>query len=659
MAEETVILNFEVDQGAAERQLERIEGVLLDNKKAVQDLQAAYKKGNVTQGEYVKENIRLQQNIKKEQDLKKTLIKTIETESNSRDAVKLKVNQLTKEYDGLNTKTAQGAKRSKELEAELKKLNAQLNKGDNAAGLFKNQIGNYPKVLGDAASQIRVAGVSLSDLGTKLTALANPITASVAVIGALGAAYARSTLGAKDLAFAQSQIAAATTLITNQFAQLITSAKDGEGAITTIVNGFLKFVDKIPIIALYSKLIGVDLADIAEKSKEIALAQEKLEDLARLELQVRANASERLEANQELMEDIANEQLTINERLAASQKIEDALRVNKGSILSVLNMELAVIEDIAEANEHDEDLQNKVLEKKQQINQESVALERQITKINKLQDDLNRKLGEDLKTRKEISDFAAREAGAPNVSLSPESLGAVGSPDTLFIDDPAIQASQARQEQFISELKTVEFTEAEKRKQAQITADFNKSVDQARVQSAKIIFTALSQLAEEGSAEQRALTLVSIALDTAQAIAGATAASQDIPYPGNLVAMATSIATVLSNIGAAYNAIKGFEQGGYTGPGRDNQIAGAVHANEYVAPAHVVRSPAAQPHLNALERMRGYQDGGFVANQSTAPVNQSLIIANALRQLPQPVVSWKEGEIVGKRVQFRENQATL
>src|SRR5688572_725459 len=146
--EETVILHFEVDQAGAEQKLEKIEGLILDNRKAQQDLTKAYKAGTITQEEYVKENLRLQQNIKKEQDQKRTLLRTINTESNSRNALKLKVSQLTKEYDSLNLKTAQGAKRADELEKELAQLNAQLTKGDKAAGLFKNQIGNYPDQLG-------------------------------------------------------------------------------------------------------------------------------------------------------------------------------------------------------------------------------------------------------------------------------------------------------------------------------------------------------------------------------------------------------------------------------------------------------------------------------------------------------------------------------
>ena len=56
---ETVLLKFEIDKGAAEKELIAVNKALLNNKKAQQDLAAAYKKGTITQDEYVEENIRL------------------------------------------------------------------------------------------------------------------------------------------------------------------------------------------------------------------------------------------------------------------------------------------------------------------------------------------------------------------------------------------------------------------------------------------------------------------------------------------------------------------------------------------------------------------------------------------------------------------------
>jgi hypothetical protein len=640
MAEETVILHFEVDQGAAERQLEKVEGLLLDNRKAVQDLQKANKAGTITQEEYVKENIRLQGNIKKEQEQKKALIRTIETESNSRNALKARVSSLTKEYDNLNIKTAQGAKRADELEKELSQLNAQLTKGDKAAGLFKNQIGNYPKVLQDAASNIRVAGVSVGDIGTRLASLANPITAAVGLLGALGSAYAKSTIGAKDLEFAQNQVAAAFTLSSNAFAEFISSAEDGEGIVSKFTN------------ELIARFGGGALANV---TKFAANLQEQLEDLGRTEIAVRSEANQLVEQNQDLLERVADDQLTLNQRIEAANTVEVNLKKNKEAVLKVLVDQLIVLTALGKLNKEDEGLQTSIAQKTAEITREGLTQEKQITRINKQQDDLNAKLAEQIRFQQQLFEFDVREANAPPIDLSPAEFDFAGG-----VDDPLIAASKARQDQFIAELKTVEETEDQKRQKRAQSLEFEKKVDQARIQSAAIVFNALAGLAEENSKEQKVLALIGIGLDTATALTSGIAASQDIPYPGNLVAMATTIATVLANIAAAKKYIEGFEDGGYTGTGKNNDIAGVVHKNEYVAPAYVTSSPAAQPHLAALERMRGgYQDGGFVANQAAAPAQQALIMANALRHLPVPVLSVQEVTTVQTRIRVKENVSTL
>src|SRR5688572_5234021 len=206
MAEETVILNLQVDQAKAITDLQKTEKAILNLKEEQKELSAEYRKGTISQDQYVKENIKLQNSLKAENNQKKVLIRSIETESNSRNALKQKVSQLTKEYDNLNLETAEGIKQADKLEKELASLNSQLTKGDKAAGLFKNQIGNYPGQFAEAAKSINVAGVSVGGITSQLAAFANPATAAVGVLTALGSAYARSTIGAKDLEFAQNQL---------------------------------------------------------------------------------------------------------------------------------------------------------------------------------------------------------------------------------------------------------------------------------------------------------------------------------------------------------------------------------------------------------------------------------------------------------------------
>lgn len=76
----------------------------------------------------------------------------------------------------------------------------------------------------------------------------------------------------------------------------------------------------------------------------------------------------------------------------------------------------------------------------------------------------------------------------------------------------------------------------------------------------------------------------------------------------------------------AAGAATGYATGGWTGPGSKYQVAGLVHADEFVHRREVVRQPGALPFLwdfnrrgmRALEDWRGYANGGLVAG--AAPI---------------------------------------
>lgn len=639
MAEETVVLHLEVDQGAAERQLERIEGVLLDNKKAVQDLQAAYKKGNVTQGEYVKENIRLQQNIKKEQDLKKTLIKTIETESNSRNSLKNRISTLVKEYDNLNLAEATGIKRADALEKELAQLNAQLTKGDKSAGLFKNQIGNYPKVLGDAAQNIRVAGVSLGDFTTKVASLANPITAAVGLLGALGSAYANSTLGAKDLEFAQTQLSFSLKLASNSLGEFLQLSEDGPGIISEFAN------------AVITRFGGVGAG---VKVRVFAGLQEELQDLGRLEEEIRINANQRVEENQELLERIADEQVNINSKIQAAADIEENLTINKRNILDVLNSQLRNVERQLALDKDNEEILDLVLAKRRQISQESSSLEKQLTRINKQQDDLNAKVAEQVRLTQQLFEFDVREANAPPISLTPETFDFAGG-----VDDPAIAASKARTDQFLQEVKIVGETEAQKREAYQKTIEIQNALDSQRFNAMQDVAQAGAAIFGEQTAAYKAFASASTIISTYSAATKAYE-SAFLPIPTvaspalGAISAGAAIALGLANL-AKINGVE-FAEGGYTGDGGKYEPKGVVHGGEFVIPKESV-SQYGKSHFK--QYLPQYADGGFVANQSTAPINQALIIGNMMKNLPQPVLAVKEVTTVQNRIAVRENVSTL
>ena len=92
-----------------------------------------------------------------------------------------------------------------------------------------------------------------------------------------------------------------------------------------------------------------------------------------------------------------------------------------------------------------------------------------------------------------------------------------------------------------------------------------------------------------------------------------------------------------------------FAEGGYTGAGSTNEVAGVVHKSEYVVPKSIVESSTGAAMIGTLEAMRlgfkGYADGGLVTAPSQGNVNMSQdfgllaeMIAESFRRNP-PVVS--------------------
>lgn len=653
MADQTeeVILKLEVDAGAAEKDLAKVEKSIIGTKAAMQDLSKAYKAGTITQDEFIDESIRLQAIQKKEQEQKRTLIQTINTESNSRNALKLRVSQLTKEYDNLNRSTATGAKRADELEKELAQLNAQITKTSKSAGLFKDQIGNYPHQLAEAAKSINVAGVSVGDLATKFSTFAGGATAVVGALSAVAGAYASSASGARDLENAQLLLSKSYELAGEGLAQFVNSGEDQKGIIEGLTTAILvRYVPGIYAISEAYASAARNLKDL-EISRAFAAGDAK-------------NDERRAEILRRIRDD---ESQIIDDRIAASAKIDEILETSKQRTVIILKAEadairkstvgydksreaqLAVAQLTAEIADKEEEITGKLTE--------NVTARRTLIKLQ--QDELF------------LLEQEIRDANKPTVNLGAAAPGGGAlvnqkQGDQANLKDPIIDASKARQDQFIAELKTVEFTEDQKRQYYAASLAIKQQIDQAEFDSAEALLGGLTALAKEGSSEQKALALINIGVNTAEALTSGIASSQDIPYPGNLFAMASTIATILANIAAAKQYI-GFAAGGYTGPGYGSpdssgfKPAGIVHEHEYVTPKRVVFMPQAQHHLNALEslRTRGYADGGLVANSVSSDASIARITADAIENMPPAEVSVKEITLAQKRIKARENTTTL
>lgn len=192
------------------------------------------------------------------------------------------------------------------------------------------------------------------------------------------------------------------------------------------------------------------------------------------------------------------------------------------------------------------------------------------------------------------------------------------------------------------------------------TAEMKQIIDQQNLAGAMAVTDGILALVNEQGEAYRAVATAQALIST---YTGATKAYEAafLPVPTvaspalGVVFAAAAVAQGLANI-ARINGIE-FAEGGWTGPGRKWDVAGVVHADEYVVPKHIVNNPVGRQHVSALEQMRlaPYADGGMVTRSISNPINQNMEIANALKNLPPIYASWKEFNQVDRRMKAKQS----
>jgi hypothetical protein len=196
-------------------------------------------------------------------------------------------------------------------------------------------------------------------------------------------------------------------------------------------------------------------------------------------------------------------------------------------------------------------------------------------------------------------------------------------------------------------------------------------IEQAKYEAVAQITGGLISLTEqlgesnEGLAKfSKVLALGEIAVNTGKAIAAGVAQAQSVPFPGNIAAIATTVATILANIATAIKTVKSakFATGGLvTGPGTgtSDSIPAQLSNGESVMTARTTELFA--PILSSFNQM-----GGGVPINITASSNQTMgedmlarAVAKGVQMIPNPVVSVTEINTVGKRVEVLENLGSL
>ena len=147
------------------------------------------------------------------------------------------------------------------------------------------------------------------------------------------------------------------------------------------------------------------------------------------------------------------------------------------------------------------------------------------------------------------------------------------------------------------------------------------------------IISAFDSESEESAKAQKVLALGEIAVQTGVAIAQGISSAMSVPFPGNIVAIATTIATVVANIASAISTVKSakFADGGIVG--------GSSYAGDNVN----VRVNSGEMILNSKQQAELFA----VANgqPTSSGLDYDLLatkMADAVRELPAPVLVYEE-----------------
>lgn len=202
-----------------------------------------------------------------------------------------------------------------------------------------------------------------------------------------------------------------------------------------------------------------------------------------------------------------------------------------------------------------------------------------------------------------------------------------------------------------------------------------KAEAQMKIESYNSIKSGIDAMGEHSKAfavMSKAIALGEIAVNTGKALAAGIAQAQSVPFPANLVAIATTVGTILANIASAISTVKSakFAKGGTVdvqqyatggnvrgaGSGTSDSIHAMLSNGESVMTAAATSMYA--PVLSAMNQSAG---GNPITGGGSTQGEDMLAraFARALMAMPNPVVSVEEITTTSRRVEALHSLAQV
>ena len=575
--EEQLIFEVKIDRGESEKEIDRLTAAIEKTKqetKALSDTNKDLTKtGQINSKQYLDNAKQIELNkasLTKNNSERKNSIAAIKSEDNSMGALKARLSANKKARDLVNRSTVQGKKAFEDINKAIKSDTAALLEAEKAGGTYTRQVGNYEDALNSANPALGGAVTGIKSMTKAAIAfIATPIGA---VIGAIGLALGALTAFFNSSEEGQNEL----NKVTRTFTVIAENAIDVIADLGELLFSVFGRETEVSIDTITSKIAGLN----EETQKEIKLAREladleaetdKLErkalvDRAKLErdtAQLRLDAKdeenfsdkERLaflreanalqEAQLEIDSTIAKNRLKIrldeNEFSKSDKEAKEAAAIAQAE---VYNVEFRNLNTRKKLKSEEQALLKKITAEDSKALTERQVLEREAEVL--IQEDELIRFQEQIEKKKELMQM--------------------NSMDFLI---PLAETEQQTKERLEVLTTKVEARELKKRaelnkKASAIQASVKEAESMAAIQSLEIVTGAVSGAAGQQSQIGKALALFNIGLASADAIAKGTAASQSVPFPGNLIATATTIATVIANIARARSIVSStkFADGG-------------------------------------------------------------------------------------------------
>ena len=392
----------------------------------------------------------------------------------------------------------------------------------------------------------------------------------------------------------------------------------------------------------YSRQIEDLRARLKTESDLTVKARQAINDQIKALEQQKAAELQKL-SEEELQKEIDNRTKLISLQLEAVKKgSEQEYQLRMQQLLSQRDAELADKElteqmKLAIVDKYDKQMDDLILQREQEISE---------------------KQQEAVRLRMENEIMQLQQSGASELEILQEQA----SQKLELLNSIQQQEGESEQEFLNRKLQAnQEYIDAKK-----AIADKEVEIEQVKFQAIETITSGLSSAFETLGENNKTfailsktLALAEIAINTGKALAAGIAQAQSVPFPANLAAIATTVATILSNIAVATKTVKSakFATGGLvTGPGTgtSDSIPAQLSNGESVMTARATSMFA--PLLSSFNQM-----GGGVPINVTQTSSQALgedMLARAVAkgvQSMRPVVSVEEITSVSNRVKVLEN----